>query len=427
MVKFFILVASLLFSGFSAESGGVSIVEFSSDASNQSADLLKVCSDTNGVVLRWRQVVGDRFLVRTFAREKIYINGRYSKTSDIMNKAILTTTTKLSNWVLLTGDFYSYEKTVDLRESYHLENIYKSRFWRDPQGRVKVHGLYLMPVSRGIPFFPEYPLTNGQEWFAPADEIHELGFSTRRIVKLPLIAHYKYLGVDDRDGKKLHRIEIDFHTTKIFPVGDELQSFSGQSEMVYLWNDDGYPDSYTERFSFVITLSDGRSVRYDGNAYGTVRKITNENEKKKEQMKKDIEELVKRNDFPAKVKKTPRGVVIEMSSILFDFNSDKVKRRYRKMLREIAYLLRAKGKKYDVEVAGYTDNVGPEDYNLKLSEKRAKNVADLLVKYGLSPDRVSYIGFGEENPVASNETEEGRRLNRRVEITVIMNEVPQSR
>lgn len=72
-----------------------------------------------------------------------------------------------------------------------------------------------------------------------------------------------------------------------------------------------------------------------------------------------------------------------------------------------------------VEVAGHTDSVGDESYNQQLSEQRAQAVKDYLVKGGVGADRVSVVGYGESQPRGSNDTIEGRRLNRRVEIRVI--------
>jgi outer membrane protein OmpA-like peptidoglycan-associated protein len=68
-----------------------------------------------------------------------------------------------------------------------------------------------------------------------------------------------------------------------------------------------------------------------------------------------------------------------------------------------------------VEINAYTDNVGSSSYNQGLSERRAQSVVNYLVQKGIIINRLYPQGFGEENPVATNDTEEGRALNRRVE------------
>jgi hypothetical protein len=71
-----------------------------------------------------------------------------------------------------------------------------------------------------------------------------------------------------------------------------------------------------------------------------------------------------------------------------------------------------------VQVEGYTDNVGSETYNQKLSEQRASTVQSFLISQGLSPQNVSAIGYGLADPVADNSTAAGRQQNRRVEMVV---------
>jgi outer membrane protein OmpA-like peptidoglycan-associated protein len=86
-------------------------------------------------------------------------------------------------------------------------------------------------------------------------------------------------------------------------------------------------------------------------------------------------------------------------------------------LRRLWMLLKNNGS-ISIEIRGHTDNVGAEVDNLALSEARAKSVYDYLVGRGIAPERLSYKGFGETMPVATNETETGRRENRRTEFVV---------
>jgi OmpA-OmpF porin, OOP family len=72
-----------------------------------------------------------------------------------------------------------------------------------------------------------------------------------------------------------------------------------------------------------------------------------------------------------------------------------------------------------VEVAGHTDSDGPGDVNFGLSERRAKTVLDYLVMYGVAPERLTATGYGESQPIADNETVEGRAANRRVELRIV--------
>jgi outer membrane protein OmpA-like peptidoglycan-associated protein len=72
-----------------------------------------------------------------------------------------------------------------------------------------------------------------------------------------------------------------------------------------------------------------------------------------------------------------------------------------------------------IQIRGHTDNLGTEAYNQKLSEDRARAVYTYILSKNIGNDRVSSVGFGESRPLASNDTEEGRALNRRVEFVIV--------
>ena len=127
----------------------------------------------------------------------------------------------------------------------------------------------------------------------------------------------------------------------------------------------------------------------------------------------------------AKIAETQRiddGIIVTLNNnLLFDFNSAQLKTGSRKALRKLAEIF----KKYDktnLTVAGYTDNLGPSDYKIHISERRAKAVADSLIGLGIASERIRIIGFGFEAPMTSNDTEESREKNRRIEIHVAPDE-----
>lgn len=110
------------------------------------------------------------------------------------------------------------------------------------------------------------------------------------------------------------------------------------------------------------------------------------------------------------------------SGILFATNSSTLSDASRSALRKLAVSLN-ENPDTDIKIVGYTDNTGKVDYNQTLSEKRAKSVYDyMMVDLGVSGRRMEYEGKGVHDPVASNDTPEGRALNRRVEILILANE-----
>ncbi len=104
----------------------------------------------------------------------------------------------------------------------------------------------------------------------------------------------------------------------------------------------------------------------------------------------------------------------------FDFGKYEIKKIYYPQIKELAQILKS-NPTLKIEIDGYTDNIGDEKYNLELSKKRAQAVKDLLVKYGINPNRIITKGFGEKYPLVPNDTYTNRALNRRVEIIDITN------
>ena len=114
------------------------------------------------------------------------------------------------------------------------------------------------------------------------------------------------------------------------------------------------------------------------------------------------------------VLKANEAVAIE--NLLFETGSDKIMPASLPELKRIANFIATYG--YKVRLAGHTDNIGKPEDNKKLSEARAHAVRRQLIEYGCSPEQIKAFGYGDLKPVAPNDTEEGRALNRRVEITI---------
>ena len=114
---------------------------------------------------------------------------------------------------------------------------------------------------------------------------------------------------------------------------------------------------------------------------------------------------------------TARGLIVNMSDVLFDTNRYTLKPGAREKLAKVSGILLAyPGLK--VQVEGYTDSTGTPEYNQRLSEQRAATVRDYLVAQGINMNSVTSQGFGENDPVASNSTAAGRQQNRRVQMVV---------
>lgn len=119
------------------------------------------------------------------------------------------------------------------------------------------------------------------------------------------------------------------------------------------------------------------------------------------------------------VKTTPQVIDKMTLQVFFDFNKDTLTEADLKELpKAVDFVKKYPGAK--IRLDGYTDSIGTDEYNMKLSERRATAVMNYLIKEaGVDSSRITAIGHGEADPVADNKTPEGRAKNRRVEISIL--------
>lgn len=133
------------------------------------------------------------------------------------------------------------------------------------------------------------------------------------------------------------------------------------------------------------------------------------------------DKVIEGEDFqlePVKIADVTENVTITLNNVFFDFNKAILKEDSYPELNRVVELLNKKPT-MTIEIAGHTDNTGPDEYNLLLSEFRARAVADYLKSKGIAKDRIVAVFYGETKPVDTNDTPAGRKKNRRVEFKVI--------
>ena len=142
--------------------------------------------------------------------------------------------------------------------------------------------------------------------------------------------------------------------------------------------------------------------------------IGNEMDKRAAEMREDLQ--------GARIERIGEGIKITFDSgLFFDFDKSDLRSQAKTNIESLAKILN-KYPDTDILVEGDTDNTGSEDYNLQLSERRAQSVANYLMGLGVPGSRISMVGLGETNPIASNATDYGRQQNRRVEVAVFAND-----
>jgi outer membrane protein OmpA-like peptidoglycan-associated protein len=130
-----------------------------------------------------------------------------------------------------------------------------------------------------------------------------------------------------------------------------------------------------------------------------------------------LDELKKRN---IEARETSRGVAVNLPSVNFQFDSADLTPEGRDRINQIAGIIKKEAPDRRISVEGHAsrESAAQEAYNQRLSERRANTVADALESNGVSNNRVSARGLGTRSPISSNDTEEGRRQNRRVEVII---------
>lgn len=135
-----------------------------------------------------------------------------------------------------------------------------------------------------------------------------------------------------------------------------------------------------------------------------------------EKARKRAEELSERvNELEAQ--QTERGLVLTLGDVLFDFDKASLKPGGERAVNELTRFLQEYPER-SVMIEGFTDSQGTESYNRQLSQRRANAVRQALLNNGISNSRIQTRGYGEQYPVASNNTEAGRQQNRRVEVII---------
>lgn len=123
-------------------------------------------------------------------------------------------------------------------------------------------------------------------------------------------------------------------------------------------------------------------------------------------------------EIDVKLKKIQVGTTIILKNIFFDYNKSSLQPESYAELDRVAEILK-KQPNLKIEISGHTDNQGSLKYNTDLSESRAKTVVDYLIGKGIAESRLTYKGYAYEKPIATNDTEEGRSANRRVEFKIL--------
>jgi outer membrane protein OmpA-like peptidoglycan-associated protein len=379
--------------------------------------------------LRYVYEKGDQYRMLTRVNERVLVNGQYSHQADILNRIAVKVTDVRDGSGLHDAVFQTSERAYGSNGSYEWSQDYDSVFWRDARGAYTIDDRYFMPVVRNVPLLPAKPVSAGDTWSAAGSEVHDFrsSFGMPEPFTFPINVSYTYLRDELRNGIDCAVIAIEYtvfqktpaapRTTRTYPV-----RLSGTSSQVLWWDKAaGRELAYTETFDFLFQLASGDEVEYVGEASGEL--IEAEPLDRTAAAAEISGELERENVEGASVRPDDLGVTITLENVNFQPNSDVLLPPEREKLRRIAAIL-ARFPGRDILVTGHTAGVPgyTSQQHQELSELRARAVGDFLLSLGVrSADQVTTRGMGAGVPIGDNATEDGRRRNRRVEITILEN------
>lgn len=376
---------------------------------------------------RYDHAPGDQYRILSRVDERVFINGMYSHRADILNKISAQVREVQDGWATIEATFITSENREGAVSVYELSQEYDSIFRRSALGEYDIASIYYMPVVRQVPFFPGRDLQKGETWIAEGHEVHDLrkGYGITEPFRFPIRVHYRYLGEGLYEGKRADLVEMNY--TISYRPGSYYERYplypkriSGFSSQLLYWNsDEGQPFAYEEEFSILFDLSNGDSYEFVGTAEA---ELVESSSMDKDSVKDEVEKQISEDGIEnTQVRVGEKGVIITMEDIRFEPDSvDLLSGEMDKVLKIAEILKRFPDR--DILVSGHTALAGSPEGRQALSLERAMRVASLLKEIlGIEEKRLMVEGKGATEPLAPNDTPEGMRKNRRVEITILEN------
>ncbi len=384
-------------------------------------------SDSKAVTFKYSHTKGDKWHLTSQVNEQVLINGNPLYNSEILNKIIVEIKAGSGAEGRLWNR-YNIAESLPGSNVYAWSGEFESEYSRSVTGQLSgIAPDAVVPAVRNVPVFPETPVEPGETWQAEGCDVIDLGpgQGIPEILKISFTANYKYTGKEEIDGRTLHVVEIDYQY-KWSPSGAELIRFSQYSVYPYeiagvfhqkvFW-DSAAGRNYAEegKFSYTVFRSNGESFTFRGTSHG---KAVYAEPMDKKSLVDELDSLDQKN---LKAEIVDEGVKISLDDI--NFYPDQpvmLPGQEEKLDGIIGILIRYPLR--DIQVIGHTAYIPGHGDGQVLSEQRAETVARYILKAGVrARENVTIRGKGNKDPVADNSTEQGRRLNRRVEIVILEN------
>ena len=386
-----------------------------------------------GEVFEFRHVAGARYRIISVVDQAVFINGVLSHRGEILNRIAVEITDVVNGTGMHRATFQTSERILyDWHEplqgtitGFQWSREYESIFERDRLGNMTIDSQFYMPVVRNVPVFPDRPLRIGDRWHAPAHEVHDFrySFGIPDPYRIDFNAFYEFVGFRQWKGVHYPAFSVNYNIeTQPPPVRGRIYPvrISGTFNQLVFWDHSlGQAVAYEETFRITFWMSDGRRIEYRGSAHAEV--VESEYMDRDRMIAEIAEEIDRLQLADVYVRAVEEGVVISLENIQFFPDSVRMLPGGQETLTRLAGILLLYPDR-DIMVSGHAALIGTREYLMQLSLDRAGAVAEYLLSRNIrSADRIVIRGYGAERPIADNNTEEGMRRNRRVEITLLEN------
>lgn len=371
-----------------------------------------------------------------------YDNGKYTgHVYREVRSSIFPQSSGMEGIFLYQGNFFVFEETLRdmVQSARQVDTIVPVSFEMYRDGNIKIEDDNGFPALRGFPSYPASPVSSGTKWTAPGIRAAD-PLNTGCPVFVPFFAEYEYKGIETYKEIPVHRISSRYASR--YRGSGEITNISGTHSVDILVRvSDGLPLMMRDTMDETYTFAGGGTVRFRGftlhfgesfvplNREAIITSIkedffVEDDSKDNDQNQQDNSETG--NGLPSipepnqniEMTNVPEGIKLTINNLRFVADSDELLPEENIRLEKIAGILKTIPGRF-LLIEGHTASIGNPNGEMELSIQRAKKITDELSRRGIDAGRFIYKGWGGTKPLGDNTTDEGRRLNRRVEITIL--------
>lgn len=369
-------------------------------------------------------IPGEKYRVIERSNYRVRQNGRYKGHVYNENRGIFKASAAGDGSYDVSGAYYVFEELTrdGSRNASKVDEINSSDFTLYSSGQMILDRGEVYPLMRSFPNYSNEPMKKGDSWLAFSEKVVLRGST---VTVFPVYCEYVYEGLSKYNGEDVHKIRAKYATR--YNQGDDpdgdptLKNISGTHDVsIILSAESGEPILYRDNMKELHTYTDGGTLEKNGFILTFFKGVRGMEqavlaEQLVDELTEDLgEDILEDID----VSEQEDGLLLTLKDLHFLPDQAVLLAQDVPLLDSLADYLKSVDERSFL-VKGHTADVGTAESQFELSIERAMVVVQELVKRGIREDRFMYMGMGGTQPVASNDTDEGRAANRRVEILIL--------